>query len=284
MTTNLLDAICHIVESDIHEVAGGAHSQNKMNRQGEPLEMFVKDAFAGVLGTTDELMRERAYQREFSYAGNQNNPPDFMVSGGDAVEVKKLNALTSQLQLNSSYPKIQLRADSPMISATCRNAERWVFKDLLYVVGNTVAGSGALQRLWLVYGDCYAAQSETYEGSRQFIREALAGTGLDFSPTNELGRLNKIDPLGITDLRVRGMYLIASPEQVFSKYLPMQVSHNGRLTAVVSLKKFESFPSVSVERLTLLHARGLRVFDIEIANPNNPAVAMPVKMIDWIKW
>jgi hypothetical protein len=37
--------------------------------------------------------------------------------------------------------------------------------------------------------------------------------------TKELGRYNKIDPLEITDLRIRGMYQVKHPTKVFDYLL-----------------------------------------------------------------
>ena len=41
-------------------------------------------------------------------------------------------------------------------------------------------------------------------------------SGLEAGETDELGRINKVDPLGITSLRVRGMWQIKNPSKVFS--------------------------------------------------------------------
>lgn len=60
----------------------------------------------------------------FSYLGNNSNPPDAMLRNGDAIEVKKIESLSSALTLNSS-----------MISTACREAEQWSEKDMIYVVG-----------------------------------------------------------------------------------------------------------------------------------------------------
>ena len=39
--------------------------------------------------------------------------------------------------------------------------------------------------------------------------------GFELADTNELARINNIDHLGITDLRVRGMWIIKSPFNYF---------------------------------------------------------------------
>ena len=45
---------------------------------------------------------------------------------------------------------------------------------------------------------------------------------VEFSETNELGRVNKVDPLGITYLRIRGMWGIENPIKVFNYVAPAE--------------------------------------------------------------
>lgn len=42
---------------------------------------------------------------------------------------------------------------------------------------------------------------------------------ISLTDTRELGKLNKVDPLGITYLRIRGMWGIENPFQVFNIFL-----------------------------------------------------------------
>ena len=58
-----------------------------------------------------------------------------MLRNGDAIEVKKIESLSSALALNSSYPKHKLYCNSSMISTACREAEQWSEKDMIYAVG-----------------------------------------------------------------------------------------------------------------------------------------------------
>lgn len=282
MGINLLDAICNVIESDISEVAHNTHSSNRMNRQGESLEAFVKDAFVGTLLENDDEIKMKAYRQAFSYLGNQNNPPDFMVRGGDAVEVKKVQGKGNRLMLNSSYPKAVLNADSPMIAAACRDAEKWTEKDLLYVVGRVV-GSTELQRVWFVYGDCYAAEAGVYERAKDAIKTSIKQSGLELEPTNELAKIKRVDPLGLTDMRVRNMWDIAGPEQVFSKYLAPNPREVPRISAVMSEQKYLSMPQMSVERVNVLGARGLTVNRVELPDPNNAASVKVGIILDWLK-
>jgi hypothetical protein len=57
--------------------------------------------------------------------GNANNPPDSMLKGGDAIEVKKVGSHSSQIQLNSSFPKDKLHSHDRLITRECVNCEEW---------------------------------------------------------------------------------------------------------------------------------------------------------------
>ena len=88
-------------------------NNNRVNSAGDLLEYYVKDAFCGKsadLEMTDEKLKE--YQKVFSYLGNSNNPPDFIVRHGVAVEVKKIEGKSPNgIALNSSFPKDYLHHD-----------------------------------------------------------------------------------------------------------------------------------------------------------------------------
>ena len=57
---------------------------------GVALEYFVKDAFCNSLHIQGADEKDKEHSKYISYRGNDKNPPDFMISGGDAVEVKKV--------------------------------------------------------------------------------------------------------------------------------------------------------------------------------------------------
>ena len=154
--TNILIAILNIIKNPVTNLASYYRSSNRVNSVGEALEFYIKDAFCGTLSVNEPGKKTKIYSEYFSYIGNQNNPPDIMIKNGDAFEIKKLESFGSSLALNSSYPKDLLYADSPMITAACRNCEDWDKKDMFYIVG--IAPVGALKLLWIVQGSCYAKQ------------------------------------------------------------------------------------------------------------------------------
>ena len=139
-----------------------------------------------------------------------------MIHGGDAIEVKKIINLNAAIALNSSYPKDKLYINSPMITSHCRNSEKWEIKDIIYAIG--ILNKEKLQALWFVYGDCYAAEQTIYRRIKDAVSNAINNNTLDIelAETKEIGRVNRIDPLGITSLRIRGMWHIENPIKTFN--------------------------------------------------------------------
>ena len=112
-----------------------------------------------------------------------------------------------------------------MITTACRNCEDWQKKDLVYIVG--VSKDDELKALWLVYGNCYSASKEVYERVRDKISKGVNELqDVEFSETNELGRVNRVDPLGITYLRIHGMWGIKNPIRVFDYVVPTEQAPN----------------------------------------------------------
>ena len=75
---------------------------------------------------------------------------------------------------------------------------------MIYVVG--YVKNNVLKSLCMVYGSVYCASEECYSNIKSRIKNGVSGIpGIDFAETKEFGHVNKVDPLGITYLRVRGM-------------------------------------------------------------------------------
>lgn len=281
MTSNILIAIKNLVENPIIALTAHYSGRNRVNGIGNALEVYIKDLFANTLMYEDEYSRLNVYSEVFSYTGNQNNPPDIILKNGDAIEVKKVQGNASALALNSSHPKDKLYADSKMITNECRTCENWDVKDIIYIVGNTT--DSHLKELWFVYGDCYAADRGIYERIKNTIVDGLHSIScIELAETNELGKIKKVDPLGITDLRVRGMWSIFHPKKVFN-YLPKQnVSSDFQFYCVMKKDKFEQFSDEDkTNLLALKDNKNFFIHDIQIRNPNNPAQLIPVKFMEF---
>lgn len=174
-------------------------------------------------------------------------------------------------------------ADSPIITSTCRNCESWEERDIIYTIGSINNKSNKLTLLWFIYGDCYAASREIYEKIRITIANGIISIpGVDFSQTNELGRVNKIDPLGITNLRIRGMWSIEHPTRVYNylniKYQPYKTL---RLFALMRESKYQSFPLRDRQRLEASVNSNFTIEDIQIKLPDNPVKQVPAKLISY---
>ena len=275
--TNILEAIYNIVNQKNFEIRAMYSGRNRANGMGDALENYIKDAFAGTFGVSDELQKMQTYNQKFSWLGSQNNPPDIMIKGGDAIEVKKTQSANSSLALNSSYPKTDLRHTSPMITRECRDCEDWTVKDLIYCVGHTTDTS--LKSLWMVYGNSYAANHETYQRIKTTISNGVKTIpDVVFADTKELGRVNQVDPLGITNLRIRGMWQIENPRKVFN-YLHETTDKDFELVCIIPNEKYSSFPKDSRTKLEKLKENGFSIEDKQIKDPNNPAKLMDCKQI-----
>lgn len=278
MTTNILVAINNIVENPITNLGSFYSARNRINNVGEALEIYIKDVFANSVNVPSLEEKYRIYDKVFSYFGNQNNPPDIMIRGGDAIEVKKIESATAGLALNSSYPKNRIYSDSPMITSSCKNCEEWKVKDLVYVVGNVEESK--LKSLWFVYGDCYAAEPQTYEKIKNKISEGINElSDVEFSETNELGRVNRVDPLGITYLRIRGMWGIENPKRVFNYISNVANGGEFNLNLIISKNKYLSFQEADRKALENLNNRNFLIADIKIKSPNNPAQLIDAKLV-----
>jgi hypothetical protein len=275
--TNILEAIVNIANNPILQIKNHYSGRNRANNVGEALETFVKDAFANIIHATDEQERMARYNEVFSWLGNQNHPPDIMIKQGDAIEVKKTQSANSDLALNSSYPKSNIQANSTMITQECRTCENWTEKDLIYCVGHT--DDESVNSLWMVYGNIYAAKHETYQVIKQKITDGINEIpNVELAETNELGRVNRVDPLGITNLRIRGMWQIKNPRRVFN-YLHIPTDRKFELVAIVPTEKYNSFPIDSKNRIENLGNPNLTINDVKVKDPNNPANLLHAKLI-----
>lgn len=277
--TNILEAIINIVQHNNFKIRNTSSSRNRANSMGEALENYLKDAFANTLNEHNASKRMSIFNQKFSWLGNQNNPPDFIIKNGDAIEVKKTQSANSSIALNSSFPKAYLYADSPMITEECRNCEDWQTKDLLYCVGHTT--DTHIKSLWFIYGSIYAAKSGTYQRIKTTITTGINNLkDVELAETNELGRVNRVDPLGITNLRIRGMWQIKNPRKVFD-YLHQKSNNTFELVAIIPTSKYNSFPQKTRKKFKKIQLESFSISDCQVNNPNNPAKLVDCKLIKY---
>ena len=275
---NIIDAIINIVKNPILELKGYSISHNRANSMGKALEEYIKDVFSGTLFEKDKNKRMKIISEVFSYLGNTNNPPDSILRGGDAIEVKKIENKSSSLALNSSYPKAKLYSNSSMITDACRNCEKWEEKDIIYTIGT--CEKNKLTSLIFVYGEDYAAENKIYENVKNKIKLGIETiNGLEFSETNEIGRVNRVAPLGITYFRIRGMWGIENPVKVFDYIYKRDDSKQFNFMTLINEDKYLSFSNTKELEDLEKENKNLEIKDVRIKNPNNPAQLKKAKLI-----
>lgn len=281
--SSLLTAIKNIVENPVTDIISYYQGSNRINNMGYALEEYIKDSFCNSFSKSI-IQKNSLYSKNFSYLGNQNNPPDIIIKKGDAIEVKKIESLNSSIALNSSYPKDKLYCNDPRITNFCKNSDggKWKEKDIIYVVG--VAPKSKLKAVWFVYGDCYAANRQIYKRIKNKMSKGIREIpNVELIKTNEIAKVNKVDPLGITDLRVRGMWNIQNPKKVFSDYCENFNKFDFSLHVILLESKYLSFKKSDRNKIEKISKVNFKIKNIKIKSPNNPAKLLKAKYIYYVK-
>lgn len=295
--SNIIKAIINIITHrqnfNVVPIAGNA---NMMNARGVTLEHFVRDAFAGTFGSPGG--NQRWVNTCFSYLGGGNTPPDMILMGSDAIEVKKENNV-GQLQLNSSFPMDKLYHSNPKLSNNASNCDggNWVSKDILYVIGTDPQAQLGPKKLWMIYGDCLCASPQVFQNIENDITNAVQSIpNYNWVPTKELAKAVNVDPLGTVDLRVRAMWLLQHPNALFQNCITTCIQQNGgnyanpqiftfnrnatfQMYVLMTMSKFNSLPQVDKQNILNRRNNNLLIEDVAIADPNNPAVSLNCKLI-----
>jgi len=287
MKTNMLIAITNLVKDPTTNLKARYKSINRANNMGDALEFYIKDLLCDSLYENNFKKKDKIYEDNFSYFGNQNNPPDFIIKNGDAIEVKKIENFSSSLALNSSPPKNKLRVNDIRLTLTCKKCDggNWKEKDIFYVIGS--AKGGIIKYLFFVHGACYAADHEIYDRIHAPIKKEvdsiLNSLGFEKSKTVELGKVKKVDPLGITELRIRGMWGIKNPIKVFNYVAPVDQNVGFSVNTIMLQEKYLSFPERDRKNLEKLVSDKFFIKDIKIKSPNNPAKLLKAKLLSFKK-
>ncbi len=273
---NIINAIINLVNNPVIKVVATYKNKNRANSVGDALEEYVKDLFAGTFEAAKKERIEK-WSQVFSYLGGSNSPPDAMLKEGDAIEVKKIES-DSQLALNSSYPKHKLYCEDSKITKKCIQAEEWSEKDIIYVVG--IVNNDLLKSLCMVYGLDYCASKECYEGLLNRIKEGVVSIpDVDFCSTKEIAHINKVDPLKITYMRVRGMWGIENPWSVFDYVYERDKDAEFNFMCIINEDKWNTFENTKdLEKLSFSD-ESLKISDVKIQDPDNSAVLINAKLI-----
>ncbi len=266
---NTLIAIKNIIEFGNYVVSvkrNNAGAANRVNAEGDALEDYIQDAYASALNLNGQA-RQSQLDSVFSYIGNASNPPDIMIKGGAAIEVKKLQSFnTGQLQLNSSYPKDILHNTNPLLTIAAKQCEVWTDKEMVYSIG--VVKDMELKRLWFAYGDCFCADEKRYLTIRDTVVSALRQIeGVTLAETDELARVNHIDSLKNTDLRVRGMWLLKNPNKYFENLVRYDSNAKFQLFCIMRRDTYDGYPEQDREALGALN--DIVFQNVKIKDPND---------------
>ena len=210
-----------------------------------------------------------------------------IIKGGGAFEIKKIESPKSPLALNSSPPKDRLLSNDIRITNACRNCEpsKWKEKDLFYVIGHVKGGK--IKYLFFIHGACYAGDHSIYDKVHNPIKKevdsVIDSLGLEKGETVEIGKVKRVDPLGITELRIRGMWQIQNPLEVYENFCKIENPDKFHLFALMRKDKYDLSPAEDRKKLENISNSNFAISDVRIKSPNNPAKSLDAKLIKFTK-
>lgn len=150
---NIINAIINLINAVSTNIETFTEGNNRANNMGEGLENYVRDLFADSLSEANPNNKRVKLNQAFSYLGSKNFSPDGMLRCGDAIEIKKIESKTSDIALNSSYPKQKIKKSDPRVATACKNARGdsdWIERDIIYAVGYVPNNTRNLKMLGMV--------------------------------------------------------------------------------------------------------------------------------------
>ena len=115
------------------------------------------------------------------------------------------------------------------------------------------------------------------------VDSILDSLGLEKGKTVELGKVKKVDPLGITELRIRGMWGIKNPVTVFDYVVPINPKSKFSVNVIMLKEKYLSYPLEDRKNIENLTKGKFLIKDIKIKSPNNPAVFLDAKLMQFVE-
>lgn len=270
---DILTAIADIIHHRTFVLPADAPGHTAINATGTTFERYFKDRLVGLEPGSD-VERPIRYRQYLAYQGGANNPPDAMYQGGDsgdAFEFKKSQGSPGgDIPLNSSWPKDRLRCDSRMLTDECVKCEPWTERDLFYICGGVPKESTRISWIWVADARLMAADHTVYEGLREQIRLGISKIpGIRFAPTDELGKVNELDPTAATGLRIRGMWSLEKPGKFFSSVPGVRQSTSPTLHAILRKDKWNSMNKVSRNRIAkFVGTAGFSMNEVKVRDPN----------------
>ena len=260
-------------------------SSNRINQVGDSLEYYIKDAFSNSFNFSNQKTKKMNYADSFSYQGSKNHPPDLILKNSDSFEIKKSES-KGNIHLNSSSPKDFLYNDDPRIHTDCRNSDggKWKKKDIFYIIG--YCKSDELNSLFFVHALTFISNKETYLGPWETLQNGISNLTKKYPSlhpkiTTELGGIENGDPLKITNLRIRGMWMMDNPFKIFKTQLNHDSNKKFSLFCLLTTKKFETYPKNSIS--SLKSHKNISVSGLSITDPNNTKKSLDATLIKFEK-
>lgn len=273
-TRNIIDAIITLVKSNEFTLVEESATAKYID-----FKTYVRQLFAG-----------HSEVETFSYIGKPANTPDMMLAGGDAIEVKciRTNPMdkfypiddikiteedtpSGDVLLNNVPPMQFLRRDNPFLTRKCREAERWVVKDVLYVVGVMV--QNRIKCLSMVYGRDYCAGNGVYDNFRQDIKNLYERNDdiiVNSDAYRELARIYELDPLGIAGARLYAHWRLRNPWRAFQDIYRRNLKANFSFMCIINedkLRQLRNFNSLMQLRES---CENLKISEVNIRKPDKP--------------
>lgn len=283
MSSNILTAIKNISvfkNTNLNDYFKD-YSSSQINTPRQQIEYYVRDAISGSLTLGKKEKSAEQYKKTFSYIGTKNKPPDLIIKGGDTIVIRTNSRSKGSLTFSNSPPKDRLNWNDPWVLRDRRTvgSGQWNSKDIFYV--NGWIDRKQLKYLYFVQGRCYIPEGNVYtkkiNGIKTNIEKYLASEGLQVNNTIGLGKVSNMDPLGITNLRINGIWKVKSPLKTFSDLYSYDRRQRFTLIALMLKNKFESFPRKDIESIKA--DKKIKLKDVKIKNPNNPVQKIEAKLI-----
>jgi len=278
--SGLLNRICDLVQQT--SIGGGVGtSLNHLPKPGvanagKGLELWVKHFLAGTINRSNDDQVIEEWNKKFSFHGGSSNPPDVMMKGSLAAEVKKTEGKTGALQLNSSWPIRTLHKSDQHITNECRKAENWTEKPFLFFVGQVKQKTNSLSNLSIVDGRCLSDEEHVYLGVIAQVRAQMLQLG--GAVTKEIGRFNELDSTGRTNLRVRPMFSLSNPVSIFSAIFTNSDTADFVLNVLLPESSYDLFPPEERHRIENINSQ-LNVKRTRVSDPTDSSSEMKAVLI-----
>lgn len=283
MSPNILTAIKNISNFKTNNMGEyfKDYAGNKIKTARQQIEYYVKDAISGSFNSVKDKKPTDRYNGLFSYSGSKTQPPDMIIRGGDSLVIKTIKTYKGSFTINNSPPKDRLMWNDPWIIKNCRRIDggQWTSKDLFYVIG--WIEKRRMKYLNFIQGSCFLPEQKFYnkktDDLKKNIYKFLESEGLEANRTIALGKVTNIDPLAITNLRIKAVWRIKNPLKIFSDTFSYDKKQEFTLIALMLKNKFDSFPKKDID--AIINDKQIEIKDVKIKNPNNPQKKIDAKLI-----